>query len=90
VLKKAAEKWLPHEVIYRRKRGLSVPIASWINQGLRGETDRLLDERRLRDQGIVSAAFVRTLLEEHRDGRANHAKPLWAVIMLQYWLERWT
>lgn len=90
VLKKAAEKWLPHDVIYRRKRGLSVPIASWINQGLRVETDRLLDEQRLRVQGIVSAPFVRNLLDEHRAGHANHAKPLWAVIMLQYWLERWT
>ncbi len=42
VLKKAAEKWLPREVIYRRKRGLSVPIANWINHGLRSEVDRLL------------------------------------------------
>ncbi len=29
------------------------------------------------------------LLAEHRAGHANHAKPLWAVIMLQYWLESW-
>ena len=90
VLKKAAQKWLPRDVIYRRKRGLSVPVASWINHGLRTETDRLLDEQRLRAQGIVSAPFVRNLLDEHRVNRANHAKPLWAVIMLQYWLDRWT
>src|SRR5207245_6387444 len=35
ILKKAAESWLPEDVIYRRKRGLSVPIASWINPRLR-------------------------------------------------------
>lgn len=90
VLKKAAEKWLPRDVIYRRKRGLSVPVANWINRGLRGEVDRLLEPSRLREQGLVDAQKVAELLAEHRANRANHAKPLWAVIMLQYWLENWS
>jgi asparagine synthase (glutamine-hydrolysing) len=89
VLKKAAEKWVPREVIYRRKRGLSVPTASWINGGLRGEVDRLLEPSRLRTRGIVDQAQVSRLLAEHRGGRANHAKSLWAVVMLEYWLENW-
>ncbi|HEV3486898.1 MAG TPA: asparagine synthase (glutamine-hydrolyzing) [Vicinamibacterales bacterium] len=90
ILKKAAEKWIPRDVIYRRKRGLSVPVAGWINGGLRAEVDRLLDPERLRAQGFVDAAHVGRLLDEHRAGKANHAKPLWAVIMLGYWLENWT
>ncbi len=89
VLKKAAEKWLPREVIYRRKRGLSVPIANWINHGLRSEVDRLLAPHRLREQGIVNEPYVTRLLGDHRQGRANHAKALWAVIMLEYWIENW-
>ena len=89
VLKKAAEKWLPKSVIYRRKRGLSVPIASWINGGLRGEVDRLLAPERLRAEGLVNEKRVSTLLDEHRSGRANHAKALWAIVMLQYWVEKW-
>jgi asparagine synthase (glutamine-hydrolysing) len=89
VLKKAAEKWLPKSVIYRRKRGLSVPIASWINHGLRGEVDRLLAPERLRADGLMNEGRVTSLLDEHRSGRANHAKALWAIVMLQYWLEKW-
>lgn len=89
ILKKAAEKWVPRDVIYRRKRGLSVPIAGWINDGLRAEVDRLLEPSRLRGQGIVNERHVASLLAEHRSGRANHAKALWAVIVLQYWLENW-
>ena len=90
VLKKAAEKWLPRDVIYRRKRGLSVPVANWINRGLRGEVDRLLEPSRLQAQELVDAKKIAELLAEHRANRANHAKPLWAVIMLQYWLENWS
>ena len=90
VLKKAAEKWVPRDVIYRRKRGLSVPTATWINRGLRAEVDRLLEPSRLRKRGIVNDALVTALLAEHRAGSANHAKALWAVVMLEYWLENWT
>jgi len=90
VLKKAAEKWIPKDVIWRRKRGLSVPTATWINRGLKSEVDRLLEPSRLRAQGIVDEKKVSELLAEHRSGRANHAKQLWAVVMLEYWLENWT
>jgi asparagine synthase (glutamine-hydrolysing) len=90
VLKKAAEKWVPRDVIYRRKRGLSVPTATWINRGLRAEVDRLLEPSRLRKRGIVNEAQVTSLLAEHRAESANHAKSLWAVVMLEYWLENWT
>jgi len=89
ILKKAAEKWVPKDVIYRRKRGLSVPIAGWINGTLRSEVDRLLAPRRLREQALVDVDRITELLKAHRENRANHAKTLWAVIMLQYWLENW-
>ena len=88
ILKKAAEAWLPNDVIYRKKRGLSVPVASWINRGLRGEVDRLLAPARLEASGL-DAEMIGKLLAEHRRDEANHAKSLWAVIMLQYWMENW-
>jgi asparagine synthase (glutamine-hydrolysing) len=86
ILKKAAEAWLPHDVIYRKKRGLSVPVASWINRGLRIEVDRLLAPARLEASGLDTQLIGR-LLAEHRSHHANHAKSLWAVVMLQYWME---
>ena len=89
VLKKAAERWLPKDVIYRRKRGLSVPIASWINEGLRSEVDRLLAPERLRAQGLLDEQHVSNLLSAHRSSQANNAKPLWALVVLQYWMENW-
>jgi asparagine synthase (glutamine-hydrolysing) len=89
VLKKAAEAWLPKDVLYRRKRGLSVPVASWINHGLRAEVDRLLAPEKLRREGLVNERYVGELLSAHREGRANNGKALWAMVMLEYWLETW-
>ncbi len=89
VLKRAALAWLPRAVVYRRKRGLSVPVAGWINGGLRAEVDRLLEPERLKRQGLLDAARIGGFLAAHRAGRANHARPLWAALILGRWLERW-
>jgi asparagine synthase (glutamine-hydrolysing) len=67
-----------------------VPVAWWLNRGLRGETDRLLSDSALRKSPFLDAAYVGNLLAEHRSGRGNHARPLWAIVMLQYWLENWS
>ena len=89
LLKEAAATLVPGWTLRRRKRGLSVPIAAWINNGLRSEVDRLLDPARLRDQGVLPALPIDELLSDHRAGRANHARALWPLVVLQYWLEHW-
>jgi asparagine synthase (glutamine-hydrolysing) len=66
-----------------------VPVAGWINGSLRPEVDRLLAPERLKRQGFLDAAQIGRLLAEHRAGRANHARPLWAVVVLERFLERW-
>ncbi len=74
ILKEAARGLVPDAVIHRRKRGLSVPVARWLNTGLAPLADRLLDT---------------PLLAEHRTGRRNHARRLWPQLMLALWSERW-
>jgi asparagine synthase (glutamine-hydrolysing) len=74
ILKEAARGLVPAAVINRQKRGLSVPVARWLNTGLAPLADRLLDT---------------PLLAEHRTGRRNHARRLWPQLMLALWSERW-
>jgi asparagine synthase (glutamine-hydrolysing) len=88
VLREAARPLLPGSVLRRTKRGLSVPIAAWINGALRGEVDRVLAPERLEAEGWIRPDGIRRLLDEHRGGIANHARRLWPVIMFQRWLER--
>jgi asparagine synthase (glutamine-hydrolysing) len=74
ILKEAARGLVPRQVINRRKRGLSVPVARWLNTGLAPLADRVLDT---------------PLLAEHRSGRRNHARSLWPQLVLALWAERW-
>ena len=74
ILKEAARGLVPKRVIERQKRGLSVPVARWLNTGLAPLADRLLQT---------------PLLAEHRAMRRNHARRLWPQLMLELWAERW-
>jgi asparagine synthase (glutamine-hydrolysing) len=83
ILKEAARGLVPRSVIRRRKRGLSVPVARWLNTGLAPLADRLLTRSRL---GGPSAPV---LLAEHRAGRANHARKLWPILIAELWAQKW-
>jgi len=89
MLVEAAKAVVPRWVLRRRKRGLSVPIAPWINRGLRGEVDRLLHPDAIGKEGVLPALPIRELLSDHRAGRANHARALWPVVVLRLWLDHW-
>jgi asparagine synthase (glutamine-hydrolysing) len=84
ILKAAARGLVPDAVIRRRKRGLSVPVARWLNTGLASLADRHLKAPRL-----FPGAPTARLLAEHRSGRRNHARQLWPILMAELWAERW-
>jgi len=84
ILKAAARGLVPDYVIDRRKRGLSVPVARWLNTGLAAEAERRFARPRLFPEANAAA-----LLAEHRSGRRNHARRLWPLFMAERWAERW-
>jgi asparagine synthase (glutamine-hydrolysing) len=69
--------------------GFGVPLAEWLRGPLRGWAEALLDERRLREAGLLDARQVRKVWDEHLSGRHNWQYLLWDVLMLEEWRERW-
>src|SRR5438552_2806859 len=96
ILKSALEGILPPTVIRRRKQGLGVPIAAWLRGPLRGGVESRLAPARVRRRGLFAPTTVARLVSDHVDGRRDHRKILWALLMLDAWCdhylphERWT
>jgi asparagine synthase (glutamine-hydrolysing) len=87
-LKRYARKYLPAAIIHRRKRGLSVPLAPWLQGPLYSWALEKLHSGRLEKAGIsISAALA--LMEEHRLRQADRARALWTLLVLDEWLA-WT
>lgn len=85
ILKKAVAGRLPEEILRRGKQGFGVPIESWFRRELKDWTSGLLLEARTRDRGYFDTGRVRTLLDEHRSGRADHSHRIWALLVLEIW-----
>jgi asparagine synthase (glutamine-hydrolysing) len=87
LFKRLAERYLPPEIVYRRKHGFGVPVGSW----MRGDLKDLARNTILDDQGLVLQLMdpqqVARLFDEHQRGR-DHGTRLWALLMLNLWHRR--
>jgi len=66
---------------------LAVPHYS-LRGSLRDWAEALLDERRLRAEGLLDAAWVRTRWTEFLAGRSSNLYVLWTVLMFEAWYEQ--
>lgn len=85
-IKRYALRYLSPDIVHRRKRGLSVPLSSWLRNPLYDWARDQLSSERLAAAGIRVAVAV-DLLEEHRSRRVDHARALWTLIVLSEWLD---
>lgn len=85
-LKRYALRYLPRWVVYRKKRGLSVPFSSWMRGPLYEWARFRLDSELFEGIGLNRRAAVE-LLDEHRKRAADHGRALWTLIVLSEWLE---
>jgi asparagine synthase (glutamine-hydrolysing) len=84
-LKSYATRYLPKEIIYRKKRGLSVPLSSWLRGPLKDWAESSLNNAQLEDVGINRIA-AEQLLSHHLDKKADNGRALWAIIVMSEWL----
>jgi asparagine synthase (glutamine-hydrolysing) len=87
VLREAFADLVPAAVQASPKRGFGVPLDAWFRGELRGYCHDLLLAPTARLRGHVSQRYVRTLLDEHRAGQANHGHRLWTLITFERWLQ---
>jgi len=85
-LKRYALRYLPKSIVHRRKRGLSVPIGRWLRGPLHEWASATLGSGRLDQVGIRTPAAM-NLFSEHCQGKADHARALWTLLVLSEWLE---
>jgi asparagine synthase (glutamine-hydrolysing) len=81
VLKAALGPYLPPAILRRRKMGFAVPLAAWLRGSLAGPVGRALAAPTFADAGLFDMAAVRRMIEQHRSGRSDHGRLIWALFM---------
>jgi asparagine synthase (glutamine-hydrolysing) len=87
LLRRAVRPLLPRQVVDGRKRGFSIPAARWLRHDARELVIDHLSAAAVRRQGVFEPAVVERLVREHLDGRVDHSRPLWGLLMFSLWHE---
>ncbi len=85
ILKRAAEKLLPKEVVWRKKAGFGAPIRSWLRGPLRPMVDDLLSEETVRRRGLFDPREVRRVVAANLSGREDYNLQVFQLLTLELW-----
>jgi asparagine synthase (glutamine-hydrolysing) len=89
LLKKAIKKFLPKEIIQRRKKGFGVPIAKWVKGPLRELFGDLLGYDRIKREGFLNPDHVTALFQDHLSNKKDNRKQLWTLLVWELWVNRY-
>jgi asparagine synthase (glutamine-hydrolysing) len=85
LLKRALERFLPPEVIYRRKVGFALPVGEWFRKPLKSLVADLVLSSQALARGYFNPASMEAFLREHFDGIRDRQKQLWALVNFELW-----
>jgi len=86
--KKAVEKWLPKEIVHRKKKGFANPIDRWLRTSMRSFIgDCLLSESAAVNR-YFSRDFIRELVEKHEGGQEQHMRHIYLLLSFELWHQK--
>lgn len=89
ILKNAFSTLLSDEILYRKKMGFSVPLASW----LRNELKSLTETELFASNSAMSYYFredtLKDIWQQHLSGKQDFSAPLWSALMFSLWFKRY-
>jgi asparagine synthase (glutamine-hydrolysing) len=83
--RKLAERYLPREVLDRKKQGFASPLMYILNDEVRRLAPRLMLKSELARDGYLRTERVRDLVNEHLEGRRDHGNRIWLLLTAEVW-----
>ena len=90
ILRKAAARWLPKEVIYRKKIGFSSPRVKYMHTILKPLITETLSPRSIKKRGIFNSYSINRILNNFYSDKTDkmlwreHLK-LWTLFIFELW-----
>jgi asparagine synthase (glutamine-hydrolysing) len=86
--KRALERWLPAEVVHRKKKGFDNPVTDWLRTTLRPQVHELLFSADAAVRRYFDMDEVRRLVADHESGREDRMLHVYLLVSFELWHRR--
>jgi len=83
--KKSMMKWLPKEVVYRKKKGFANPIEDWFRTKMRPFVEECLLSPHSGVARYFDQEYIRRMLEKDRDGTEQLRRHIHLLVTFELW-----
>jgi len=83
--KKAVEKWLPRDVVYRKKKGFENPVEDWMRTTMKEFVDDCLLSADSSLHTYFDRDYLRQIVEHDRQGREQYRRHIYLLVSLELW-----
>jgi asparagine synthase (glutamine-hydrolysing) len=87
--RRLGERYLPPEVLARKKQGFASPLMYILEGEVRALAPRLLGNSELVRSGYIQGARVKQLVDEHLARRYDHGNRIWLLLSAEVWYRRY-
>jgi asparagine synthase (glutamine-hydrolysing) len=88
ILREVAKKYLPQEVINRKKTGFAAPLRQWITSDLKPLIRKRLLSGSLVQWDIFDPQAIAALVQDNEHGRIDAAYSIFALLAIESWLRQ--
>jgi asparagine synthase (glutamine-hydrolysing) len=85
--KRLAQKYLPDEIIYRKKKGFYTPQNEWFKSERSFQLQEEMSANGTLFGSMFDDTYIASLFEAHRSGKVNYEKQLYLLTVLHYWFK---
>lgn len=83
--KKALARWLPKEVVYRRKKGFANPVEDWFRTKMRPFVEECLLSSHSGVGNFFNQEYIRRMLVKDREGTEQLRRHLYLLVSFELW-----
>jgi len=89
LLKEIVYKYIPKEMMERKKMGFGIPVEKWLQNELKDLVKEYLSDQSLATHGLFKKEYIQNLIRSFFNGRTDLHLKIWYLLMFQMWYQKW-
>lgn len=89
ILKQIVYKYVPKEMMERKKMGFAIPVDKWLQTELKELVMEYLSVASLNKHQLFNVSSIQKLTDSFFNGRTDLYLKVWYLLMFQMWYAKW-